>query len=225
MFSIPKKMRVASLGALPLLALLLLASIVLAVNPAVPPGIEDPEDVAYGKHSNFGIAKYDAETIDRIEWLKENACVPLGHSFYTPRGADPVAGTEVRLPVEVLFTDEKGVQFATTLYYVRYTPHVAMVGIRAIYCGEALPKLALYPGYDVRHPVAGDPVGQAWPEMEQRWRRKAGTLFHPSGDDSDQFKVGAEFKRANGETYVKRQIVIKQVAWEAQLGTVWERTR
>ena len=208
-----------------LFASLAMVPIVTAINPQVPPGIEDPEDLAYGKHSNFGVAKYDDEFLDRVAWLQERSCEPLGVSYYTPRGKDPVASTEVRLPVEILFMDQEGTGFPTTAYYVRYTPHVALVALKSIYCGEALPQIEMYPGYEVRHPQSGDPVGGAWPEMEKRWSRKAGTLFHPSPLDSDRFSVGAEFKRPNGETYIKHRMVVEQVLFSGKFGVVWERTR
>lgn len=208
-----------------LLASLAVVQTIQAVNPQVPPGIEDPADLAYGKHSNFGAAAYDAEFLDRVEWLRERAGVPLGVSYFTPRGADPVAGSEPRLPVEIQFCEAAGACFHTTAYYVRHTPHVALVALKSIFAKQPTPQVEMYPGYEVRHPVSGDPVGEAWPEMEKRWGRKAGTLFRASAQDGDAFKTGAEFKRANGEVYIKQRMVVEQQLWQAKLGVVWERTR
>lgn len=213
----------AAVAALLLIAALVAIPTTFAVNPSIPPGIEDPTDLSYGKQSSFGIAKYDDEFLDRIEWLKERTGVPLGVSYFTAYGKDPMFGTEPRLPVQVMFSDANGVTFSPEAYWIRYTPHSILTGLKAIYAGDPMAPLEYYPGYEVRHPIDGDPVGAAWPEMETRWGRKAGSLFHPSSLDSDKFKVGIEFHRPNGERFIKRRMVVTQSLFTATMGEVWEK--
>ena len=194
--------------------------------PPVPAGVEDANDLAYGKRSSFGIARWDdPEFHDRLAWLLEEADVPLDVSYFTARGGDPLNPEGYRLPVQVAFVDAGGATYAPEAYDIRFSPHVIRIGLLNACVRGAELTIKTYPGLDVRHPASGDPVGEPWPEMEAKWKRPKGTLFHPSAADGPQFGYGHEnpFGRTDGTRYFKQLMVVRSSGFWSEKADVWER--
>lgn len=196
--------------------------------PTVPPGVEDANDLNYGRFTP-PLPWSDVELHDRIAWLTEEAAkadVILLATFYTPRGQDPVMGTEARLPVAVAFTDQQGRTADIQAHHIRRMDYVSTEILEKTFQFGHPNVSNTYPGLDVRYPPSGDPVGGPWPEMEKRWFRKAGTLFHPSPADGPAFAYGqtnAPFERPDGSRFVKHRWVIGSNGFSVQFGDVWEK--
>lgn len=199
----------------------------MIIIPPVPPGVEDPKDLAYGKRSNFGIARWDdPEFHDRLAWILETVGAALEVSYFTARGGDPMNPEGYRLPVQVAFTDAGGQVYAPDAYDIRFMPHVIRIGLLAQFVPGATLTIENYPGFDVRHPPHGDPVGEPWPELEAKWRRRAGTLFHPSAADGAQWRyddIDRPFERPDGARFVKRSFIVRSSGFWSEKADAWER--
>jgi len=162
--------------------------------PPIPAGVEDPNDLAYGLASAYPPVRWDDPVLhDTLAWFIEEAQkakVFLQYDWSTAKITDLLTNQTVRQPVTIGFVNQFGISERMEAHRIVNMPHVVVEVLEQTF-GFGQPGVAnTYPGFLVRHPVKGDPIGEPWPEQDVRWGRPPGTMFHPSPADSAFFLYG-----------------------------------
>lgn len=211
--------------------------------PPVPAGVLDSTDLAYGMASAYPPVRWDDPVLhDTLAWLLEQAekeKVFLRYDWSTSEVRDLVTNKTVRQPVVIGFINQFGVSERIEAHRIVNMPHVVVEVLETTFKFGQPGVANTYPGFIVRHPVKGNPVGEPWPEQDKSWGRPAGTMFHPSAADSAYFVYGNPaipferveipegkgqqgFTTEDGKRYAKRRVFVGGSAFSGVFGDAWE---
>lgn len=183
----------------------------------IPAGIENAADVYNGWYSDVGPQAFaDPVFQDRADWLLEE--VPGATlSWGALSLANPLAGGPSHTPSFGVFHCGTSHVTIDSRAIARTTEAARITLLQS--CGSVTPtnlSLKWYPGYEVRHPGGGNPIGDPWPDHPWKGRK----MFHSSAADGTAFPIGAMFETPTAR-YTKHRFQSKQGTGPFGAGGEW----
>lgn len=156
----------------------------------VPEGIYNPNNLYNDVYGDLAPLAYGPLFLDKIKWLQEQ--VPFEVVSYGSVLNEGTPGfPALRTATFVKIKPTNSTEFDLDVRTIERSPYGAYAAIyqEANGTAGAVPQIKPYPGYEVRNPSNGDPIGEIYPHPSRK-------LWRPSASDSKA--IGEKFERVDG---------------------------